>query len=187
MTKLIVILAVLSLSVIGCQKETESKKEFQEYSDQAIAEEIKNDIDPNIIDSTYYTEDPFNGIAQLSVEHGEILNVIQLYFGNYNDINRWKEYASTKFIESVIENKIDISNKSLDEMVKEYSKLGKHDGVYKITEYALKQVKWINDSEILILVTYLDEDGYGIDRTYRINKLENKWLFNEFLLDFEWF
>ncbi|MDG0794071.1 hypothetical protein OMP38_27015 [Cohnella ginsengisoli] len=161
----------------------------------SLEKEISGEVDPLILDNTEYEKllknegapgGRSNGFKQLIYSDINALKTIKLYFGNYNNINRWKENVTDNYLKFVFKLWIDNSEKnSMEENINIYSSEAINNQLEKLISYKIMWVEHVSDNEKLVLVERGWKKDYSTALTYKLVKANGSWLIDE-RMDFDW-
>ncbi|MEK0316755.1 hypothetical protein [Cohnella sp. 56] len=162
---------------------------------RTIEKDISKEVDDRISDKTEYEkllkfeDDPngrSNGIKQLIYSDTDALKTIKLYFGNYNDINIWKQYVTEKYLKFVFKLWIDKAEEnSIEENINLYTSEAINEQLEKLVSFKIIWVEHVGDDEKLVLVERGWNKDYTTPLTYKLVNVNGKWLIDE-RMDFDW-
>ncbi|MDG0808078.1 hypothetical protein [Cohnella rhizosphaerae] len=162
---------------------------------RTVEKEISKDVDNHISDKTEYEkllkfendpDDKSNGISRLVYSNADALKTIKLYFGNYNDITKWKDYVTDKYLKFIFKLWIDKPEEnSVEENINIYSSETINNQLEKLLSYKIMWVEHVGDDEKLVLVERGWKKDYSTALTYKLVKANGRWLIDE-RMDFDW-
>lgn len=108
----------------------------------------------------------------------ELNKTIVRYFQNFDDINKWSEYATDDFVKRVYSwCSGDYSEeKTIDEMKDIYYEI--NSGNLALSSYSIDEITKGGSGEIIIMVTRYWENGAEDQTSYSLVKQKDTWKFN---------
>lgn len=105
----------------------------------------------------------------------ELNTVINNYFVNFDDINKWSPYATDEFIQRVYTwcSGDTSETKSIEEMKAIYYDINKDS--LNLTGYTIEEVEKKNPDNVIIFLTREWEDGQEDQTTYSLVKVNGNW------------